>query len=138
MNKWLLLCGLVFWVGVAQAQNQDLALLRAHSEAQHSHTEEAAREKTGFRPGKMLLNGALTVYQSLFSRQLSTQCIYELSCSRFSREAVKTWGPLKAIVLSADRITRCNRIHYAETSKLQQNKEGKLVDTPDRYTLRQP
>ncbi|HAA12042.1 MAG TPA: hypothetical protein DCE41_10225 [Cytophagales bacterium] len=124
-------------VGYCHGQdwNQDLERLNQETHEGNTHAA-AATGKAPFQPVQAVMNAALTVYQRVFSLQLSTNCIYELSCSRFSREAIRQYGPLKGVVLTADRITRCNGIHYNETSRLRRNAEGKVIDLPEAYTLR--
>ncbi|WP_169704724.1 membrane protein insertion efficiency factor YidD [Runella slithyformis] len=88
-------------------------------------------------PVYWLLNGALTGYQKVISPQISAECLYELSCSRFSRVAIQEFGVIKGIALSADRISRCNRvaatsIEFIRISPL----TGRVIDTPSMYRLK--
>ena len=62
-------------------------------------------------------SGLLTGYQQVISPQMSANCIYDVSCSRFSRIAIKKYGIIKGIALTADRLSRC-------TSSTQQNTPG--------------
>ncbi|MEL6537601.1 MAG: membrane protein insertion efficiency factor YidD, partial [Bacteroidota bacterium] len=78
-------------VSYGQDWQQDILRLSEVHEGEHVHTA-AEEAKPAFQPLKSVMNAALTVYQKVFSLQLSTNCIYELSCSRFSREAIRQYG----------------------------------------------
>ena len=61
-------------------------------------------------PVSLVYGGALFVYQNVFSQHLSASCLYNPSCSDFSKQAVKKFGLIKGTLLSFDRLSRCNRI----------------------------
>lgn len=61
-------------------------------------------------PINLTFGTALFVYQNLISKHLSAGCLYSPTCSEFSKDAIREFGLLKGIVLSADRLTRCTRI----------------------------
>ena len=61
-------------------------------------------------PVSLIFGGSLYVYQNFFSQHLSASCLYDPSCSDFSKQAVKEFGLIKGTLLSFDRLSRCNRI----------------------------
>ena len=61
-------------------------------------------------PVSLIYGGSLYVYQNFFSQHLSASCLYDPSCSDFSKQAVKEFGLIKGTLLSVDRLSRCNRI----------------------------
>jgi len=63
-----------------------------------------------FNPIGLLLGGSLYVYQNVFSKHFSADCLFTPSCSEFSKQAIKEYGLLKGTLLSIDRVNRCNRI----------------------------
>jgi len=63
-----------------------------------------------FNPFGLLIGGTLYVYQNVLSKHLSADCLYTPSCSEFSKQAIKEYGLLKGIIMTADRLNRCNRI----------------------------
>ena len=92
--------------------------------------------RDSYNPVYWLLNGALTGYQKVISPQISADCLYELSCSRFSRVAIQEFGIFKGIALTADRISRCNRVAATSIELLRINMQtGKVVDTPAMYRI---
>jgi putative component of membrane protein insertase Oxa1/YidC/SpoIIIJ protein YidD len=63
-----------------------------------------------YNPVSLAFSSLLYFYQSLLSVQISSGCSYEVSCSNFSKAAIKEFGLIKGVALSADRLSRCNQI----------------------------
>ena len=63
-----------------------------------------------YNPISLLLGSSLYVYQNVFSKHISADCLFTPSCSEFSKQAIKEFGLLKGTLLSIDRVNRCNRI----------------------------
>lgn len=72
--------------------------------------------------------GSVTFYQQNISPQISANCVFATSCSRYSKLLVNHFGVIGGIILSIDRLTRCNRITVAETSPLKFNENGKIIE----------
>lgn len=90
-----------------------------------------------YNPAYWLLNGALTGYQKVISPQISADCLYEQSCSRFSRAAIQEFGIFKGIALTADRLSRCNRVAATSIELLRINLQtGRVVDLPIMYRVK--
>jgi len=82
---------------------------------------------------KVLLRGALRTYQVAISSQDMPTCNFVPSCSRFSNLAFQKTGVLRAILLTSDRLQRCNGLpnlpgHYRFLPSL-----GKFSDPIERY-----
>ena len=89
-----------------------------------THKEKEAQEKSKrayiyspedklakkINPINMAFGGLLYVYQNTLSQQFSATCLYQPSCSEFSKKSIHEYGLLKGLFLSADRVSRCNRI----------------------------
>lgn len=73
-------------------------------------------------------------YQRLMSQQLARSCPYQLTCSNFSKQAIEQYGLVKGVFLSADRITRCNRIGLLDISPIDISEtDGTILDSLSRY-----
>lgn len=48
------------------------------------------------------------LYQKLISPLLGPTCRYSPTCSQYTKEAIKKYGPLKGIWISLNRILKCN------------------------------
>jgi putative component of membrane protein insertase Oxa1/YidC/SpoIIIJ protein YidD len=75
-------------------------------------------------------NALLNLYQKRISVLISADCVYALSCSRFSREAINKKGLIKGILLSADRLSRCAYPCTKDVPDFKFNKDGLAEDNP--------
>ncbi len=62
-----------------------------------------------YNPISLLFGGSLYIYQNKISPLIQFGCLYEPSCSEFARQSLKKFNLVKAVLLSADRLTRCTR-----------------------------
>jgi putative component of membrane protein insertase Oxa1/YidC/SpoIIIJ protein YidD len=85
-----------------------------------------------YNPVFIVFGGALYVYQKNISPILQFGCLYEPSCSEFSRLSIREYGLLKGILMSGDRLTRCTRISIPDIHPLFFLKE-KYIDAPSFY-----
>ncbi len=102
----------------------------------NGHPEHSAKPAGEFsNPGqlKLLVNGALTLYQTFISSQNKPACMFEPSCSAFTREAFAKHGIL-GILMGADRVLRCNGLGY-EYYDPADVKDGIVHDPVDKYLL---
>jgi putative membrane protein insertion efficiency factor len=75
-------------------------------------------------------NALLTVYQQHISPLISADCIYDPSCSRFSRLSINKYGLIKGVLLTADRLTRCSSFCAKDIPDRKFNEEGVAEDNP--------
>jgi putative membrane protein insertion efficiency factor len=85
-------------------------------------------------PINLLVGGTLYVYQNVLSKHISADCLFSPSCSEFSKQAIKEDGLIKGLLLSIDRVNRCNRIAaqdliYSSVDK----KSNRYSDPVSRY-----
>ena len=57
---------------------------------------------------KMAATALIRLYQRFISSQDGPSCGFTPSCSRFGMAAVQEYGILRGILLTADRLLRCN------------------------------
>jgi putative membrane protein insertion efficiency factor len=50
----------------------------------------------------------IKVYQLIISPWMGPSCRYTPTCSQYGIEAIKKYGPIKGLWLTAKRIARCN------------------------------
>jgi|GEM_PF-804449 putative component of membrane protein insertase Oxa1/YidC/SpoIIIJ protein YidD len=79
--------------------------------------------------------GLVNFYQKNISVQIAANCIFEETCSHYSRKLVNEKGIFAGIVLSLDRLSRCNKVTLAETSPLRFTKDGKVMERIDEYNF---
>ena len=88
------------------------------------------REGHGGTRKKGIGNALLTFYQKRISALISADCIYQLSCSKFAREAVNKKGLFAGVLLSADRLSRCSYLCSKDIPEFKFNQDGLAEDHP--------
>lgn len=90
--------------GRAQDLTGDLALVLNTS----SEQVQAQKVSILVSEQKLLFLGALRFYQTFISSQDMAVCNFIPSCSHFSQEAFRKAGVFRGLLLSSDRLQRCN------------------------------
>jgi putative component of membrane protein insertase Oxa1/YidC/SpoIIIJ protein YidD len=89
-------------------------------------------EESEFR---MVSQAMIRMYQEFVSSQQTNVCVFEPSWSHFGQEAIQRYGLVKGVLLTADRLQRCNnfasqyRYGYDQTT-------GRLLDPVINYQFR--
>lgn len=78
----------------------------------------------------------LDFYKKNISSQIGANCIFEITCSQFSRQLSEEYGPLKGFFLSLDRISRCSKLSWMETFPFRINSDGKVCDDVEYYRVK--
>jgi len=87
-----------------------------------------------YNPLNLALGSLMFLYQKVLTVQISSNCIYRTSCSKFSKELVRDFGLLKGVSLTADRLTRCTKIAVLDVSPLDIDPSmNKVIETTDKY-----
>ncbi len=80
--------------------------MQAPSAFFHRHaTEKSEIETSLFR---IVLIGAVDLYRYTISPRGGSRCGFSPSCSTFGRQALSEHGPVKGLMMTTDRLTRCN------------------------------
>ena len=110
-----------------KAQSDQLFILKKEKLFEELNTytsSQSAKKKKG------LGNALLTVYQKHISILISADCLYSLSCSRYSREAINKYGIIKGVLLTADRLNRCSFASSKDIPQSKFNEDGLAEDNP--------
>lgn len=120
MKKCLILLMSLFVCALTMAQvRSDSQLIREASFADDRYTESIS--DTLSAAGRTALK---------IGRQLTGECWFEPECCIFAGQAVKEFGILPGIVITADRLTRCSRIgtsqhhHFSEDGRIHEGTEA--------------
>lgn len=128
-RRWWISC-LAFFLYLnvySQDQSTDLNQLTAKTNYELSLSDSRkvkwmdgrSRNKiVKYNPVNVVFSGLMFCYQKVFSPQLSASCVFAPSCSHFSKQLMREYGLIKGLFLTADRITRCNRVSAADFSPL--------------------
>ncbi|RKU33427.1 membrane protein insertion efficiency factor YidD [Candidatus Poribacteria bacterium] len=80
---------------------------------------------------KLAATGLIRLYQKFVSSQDVPTCNFQPTCSRFGMGCIQEYGVLRGILLTADRLLRCNgsqAVHYSKDAVT-----GKYVDSVSDY-----
>jgi putative membrane protein insertion efficiency factor len=89
-----------------------------------------------YNPFTLVFGSLLYFYQGALSPQISAECRFRMTCSHFSKEAIREFGLIKGIALTSDRIMKCNRLAMADMRPGDFDELYKVYDSPIKYRLR--
>jgi putative component of membrane protein insertase Oxa1/YidC/SpoIIIJ protein YidD len=126
---------LISFGGFSQS-DQDLLLNKGNAHKISFKVEKQERRLIQkLNPLYWVYTGMVNFYQRNISVQIAANCIFEETCSRYSKKLVNEKGIFGGIVLSIDRLSRCNKVTLAETSPLRFTKRGKVIEDIDEYNF---
>ena len=107
----------MLFAGSALSQQQsDLMLLKRANfddptleEYKPTYTFANSGPLIKYNPISLSFGGLMFFYQRFLSVQISSQCLYHTSCSKFGVELIRHYGLFKGTALTADRLTRCSQ-----------------------------
>jgi putative membrane protein insertion efficiency factor len=110
-------------------ESTELGFILSYNPIQDIPGAERARNHSDFlrAPGvKLLFIGVIRFYQMFISTQDEPVCNFIPSCSQFGVEAIEQLGIIRGILLTSDRLQRCNGM---STSRYQTDySSGKFID----------
>jgi len=86
-----------------------------------------------YNPFSLLASGAMLFYQNVVSVQFFRHCLYERSCSNYSKQAINEFGLIKGVFMSADRLMRCNGMAINDIPPDQFDNQQLAIDEPSKY-----
>jgi putative component of membrane protein insertase Oxa1/YidC/SpoIIIJ protein YidD len=86
-----------------------------------------------YNPFSLVATAAMLFYQHVVSPELFRHCLYERSCSNYSKQAINEFGLIKGVFMSADRLMRCNGMAINDIPPDQFNDEQLAIDEPSKY-----
>ncbi len=113
-NKFMFFCTICLTVVILSTSSYadeatDLAFIREVNPITKEKREEVIR----FNPQetselKFAATGLIRLYQKFISSQDGPTCNFTPTCSRFGMACIQEYGILRGILLTADRLLRCN------------------------------
>ena len=82
---------------------------------------------------KELLSMSIKIYQYFISSQDLPSCVFTPSCSRFAEQSILNFGILKGLLLTSDRLQRCNRFDDKSNWYTFNFSKNRFDDPVDRY-----
>lgn len=80
---------------------------------------------------KLIATGLIRLYQQFISSQDKPACNFTPSCSRFGMACIQEYGILRGMLLTADRLLRCNGTQSTHYHK--DEATGKYIDPVSAY-----
>lgn len=133
----------------AQSVQEDLALLIQHNTSltakdNNYRVSDQVNDKDAikfkhrsfiarYNPLGITAVTAMYFYQQLVSPQMYRNCLYHRSCSNYGKAAIKEFGLIKGVFMSADRLLRCNMDAINDIPPGDFDKEGLAIDEPEKY-----
>ena len=119
----------------------DVALIGSVLKANMDENAEDKKETSVFksiklakRPYLFLPASMMWAYRNVVSEQITAECAYELSCSRFSAKSILKYGFIRGVWLTTDRLSRCNQMSPEESYLIWLDKNtGRIIDEPEMY-----
>ena len=107
MKKFTIILFLYFSVVSVQAQTK--AEVGMHRHIMNGPEKRVYTEaRSNKNEVQMLFSGLFLAYKTFISSQDMASCTFTPSCSEFGIQAVKKYGPIKGIIATFDRLSRCN------------------------------
>ncbi|MCP4584240.1 MAG: membrane protein insertion efficiency factor YidD [candidate division Zixibacteria bacterium] len=135
VTKFLPAIFLILSIPAVSAQNSlrdDLSfIMRNNSLTPKSLTAIKSPLAGETNEAKMVMRGTIRFYQLFISSQDLSVCIFHPSCSRFGMAAIEKHGPLHGILMTSDRLQRCNG--FGKSYYPIDPTTGKAIDLPIEY-----
>ena len=80
--------------------------MKGPGKAVHRHAASSPDPETS--PVRILFLGAIDFYRKFVSPISGPRCGFYPSCSAFGRQAVSEFGAIRGVMMTGDRLTRCN------------------------------
>jgi putative component of membrane protein insertase Oxa1/YidC/SpoIIIJ protein YidD len=134
---FVLLCVPV--IGSGRSFDDDLAALIDNALLPRVSEQKNAGPPTGsvtrdFSVSRLVLVSSITFYQRAISSQDMSVCNYFPSCSRFGEQAISKAGVLRGLLLTSDRLQRCNGFAGYSRAYRYDPVRQKFLDPLERYT----
>ena len=122
-------------VGYAVSSDHDISELEFITSSNPLYSETTQKKSISYDLGifksKNLFISMIRIYQLFISTQDMPVCNFKPTCSQFGIEAIKRFGIIHGILLTSDRLQRCNGM---STSRYQiDHVTGKLIDPVKLY-----
>jgi putative membrane protein insertion efficiency factor len=130
----------------AQSHEEDIDLIKTatfkteNAHIDHHHPEFLLSDHPSafvrYNPLTIVFGSLMWTYQKVVSPQFSSSCLYSPSCSAYSIDLISDYGLVRGVVLSADRLMRCNRLALMDYRSWElDSKIGKIIESTNYYRL---
>jgi putative component of membrane protein insertase Oxa1/YidC/SpoIIIJ protein YidD len=82
-------------------------------------------------PINYLAGGLLFMYQNVFSAQISANCVYETSCSEYTKKAIQKYGLIKGSFIGMHQLSCCTPTIHKDYCEHSISENGKIINRID-------
>lgn len=138
MSKCFFVLGFccLFTISV-KAQNLSTDSLLVSSFSEYRYEKVSPRSLMSFKnrsiwykinPISYLSIGLMLAYQRFLSRQLGSQCAYEISCSEHAKKTIERYGLLKGLILGFYQLQSCTPKTGYDFQDHDINSDGEIIN----------
>ncbi len=82
-------------------------------------------------PINYLAGSLLFMYQNVFSAQISANCVYETSCSEFTKKSIQKYGLIKGSFIGMHQLSCCTPTIHKDYCEHSISENGKIINRID-------
>ena len=82
-------------------------------------------------PINYLAGGLLFMYQNVFSAQISANCVYETSCSEYTKKSIQKHGLIKGSFIGMHQLSCCTPTIHKDYCEHSISENGKIINRID-------
>jgi putative component of membrane protein insertase Oxa1/YidC/SpoIIIJ protein YidD len=134
MAKWIF-APLFFFSGLVNAQtnvSERTVAAAMHQlspgELSHRRVLLKANKHGRLNPVHYVAAALLYVYQNLLSEQFGSDCMFETSCSEFTKRSISEKGLIRGTLEGFNQISECQRGTLFEHPRVAVNPEKKIIN----------
>lgn len=79
-------------------------------------------------PLRYTASGLLFVYQNVFSEQISSNCVYHISCSEMTKKSIESQGLVKGTFIGLHQLTNCSTSIYHDHEAFEVDENQKIIN----------
>jgi putative membrane protein insertion efficiency factor len=118
---------LIFWLAAGLGAGPSSAYASAAAmKAPPGRTQTTSVQSAAGTTSDPLLSGAIRFFQEYISPVDGDRCQFSPTCSAFGRQSLRTHGPWLGLLMTTDRLMRCN--YWTDAMTYPQLPNGRLVD----------
>lgn len=79
-------------------------------------------------PLRYTASGLMFVYQNVFSEQISSNCVYQISCSEMTKKSIESQGLIKGTFIGLHQLTNCALNIYHDHEEFEIAEDQKIIN----------
>ncbi|MBI1838189.1 MAG: membrane protein insertion efficiency factor YidD [Flavobacteriia bacterium] len=138
--KLLTICSILFYISigfVALSQDSTKTTLQKLvidvTFTTNPNSEQKVRplmniQNNRLNPINFLAIGLMFFYQNVISEQISANCMYEISCSEYTKRNIQKYGLVKGTLIGLHQLSCCTSYIQSQYCEHRINSNGKIIN----------